>query len=244
MKQAKRISPTPILEAIVEIRFEPKIKVSGGSLAIKLGKELDEFPKLDELPAANIPAVIREQDKRLRFQATHRLSNENYNLSVGSNVLSIGFVKSEADYPGWETFNKKVESVLSVFEKTVEVETYNRIGVRFINNFDNDQKFIEGIAVHLTHPFASRLNPNDSSVMGFLIKSDDVTCKVQISTGATVNAGSKDLSIIDLDASKAENVAIEDLRIVIDKCHELAKEVFFSIIEEDYAKTIFKEIEE
>jgi len=248
VKQAKKVSPTSILEAAVELRFELETQISGGSLAIHLGKALDNFPEFNELPSASIPPALREQNEQLKYQATHRLSNGAYNISVGSSVLGISFVTNDSsDYPGWASFYKNAKKILLVFEKIAAVRSYNRVGVRFVNSFDNNKSFVNGLEARLIHPFSDRVDLTESSIIGFLVKAEnDTTCKVQIATGANINTPgglNNTLSLIDLDASKNSSVSPEDARKAIEDCHALDEEVFFSLIKDEYGNKVFKKIE-
>lgn len=246
MKKAKRISPTPIVEAIVELRFTSD--TSSSAIALALGKKLgDTFPEIKELPILNLPVELRNSDRNLRYTPTHRLEGKNYSINIGGSVLSLNFTRtSDQDYIGWDDYRAKLEEVLEVFNENFKIDIFERIGVRYINSFKVTD-FPGALRVKLELPFDDkRVDLSENSTLGFIVDSEkQIKCRVQINGGATLRKpeGTEKAAILDIDCFTEEIVAGEDALTVIDKAHTLEEEVFFELIDDKYAEDNFEKIE-
>jgi uncharacterized protein (TIGR04255 family) len=63
----KKISPCPITEAIVELRFESDIP-NDAVFGIVYQDFKTDYPVLEDLPILQLPESIRKQDKALHYK--------------------------------------------------------------------------------------------------------------------------------------------------------------------------------
>ncbi|MCE2887858.1 MAG: TIGR04255 family protein, partial [Pseudanabaena sp.] len=73
----KKITPCPILQAVVELRFETVLPSDAvfGILYSLLSSQYNTFEKL---PILQIPEILRSQDPNLRYQPAYKLIDDNF----------------------------------------------------------------------------------------------------------------------------------------------------------------------
>src|SRR5262245_58805243 len=103
----------PIAEALWEVRFAsndiPEVVV--GKLASR--EEWRSF-KSQRLPAADIPAALRETDPQLSTQPTLQLQSgdDRRLVKIGSRVISYHALRP---YPGWQIFEPELVRMCKIF---------------------------------------------------------------------------------------------------------------------------------
>ena len=89
MQLPKVISPCPIIEAIVEVRFDASIP-SDAIFGVVYNEFKNDFPKKPEsLPITQLPEQIRNNEPNLLYKPHYRLSDSTFLLHVGQKVISI-----------------------------------------------------------------------------------------------------------------------------------------------------------
>ncbi|WP_396621904.1 TIGR04255 family protein [Marinobacter sp. W-8] len=130
-----KLSNDSIVEALFELRFNSTFAMPSSAFAGLLYSKLrSEYPKFEELPAASVPEDVRTKDPRFRYSPTHRLTGDNYSVSVGESVCVVSCRKP---YGHWEHFKPKIESVLNEVKEIGVVESVERTGLRYINIIPN-----------------------------------------------------------------------------------------------------------
>ena len=130
----KRVRNCPIIEAVLEVRFETEFDhdaVYGSVYSIVKS----EWAKGEKLPITEIPTFIRDAEPTLKFSPHYRLTKGNLLLQIGPAVISI---VSKPPYVGSEALFQEFNSV---FDKLSEAEIFQkfiRVGVRYIDFFDNN----------------------------------------------------------------------------------------------------------
>ena len=122
----ERIDPDAIIEALVEFRFEhaelPEAIV-GRLLDAPLWADYSQI----RLPTADIPQPIRESNANFRYLPIIELRNEDNTRSVkiGGHVFSYHVLPP---YPGWATFLKELETVLTTIIEKMKSDDFSRLG--------------------------------------------------------------------------------------------------------------------
>lgn len=234
MKLPKKITPCPILEAALEIRFEsdtPPDAIFG----IVYNTFKDSFPKCSNLPILQIPEPIRMQDKNLIYKPYHKLQNKNLNLQAGPKVFSLTCVN---DYLGWESFSNKAKEC---FLKIKELNLYNeinRLGIRYINFFDFD--IFDKIDLNIS----IKNNKLKFQEIYFRTKleTDQFLSQLQITNNAEIKNENqmKKGSVIDIDTVfEKRNIDMDEiLNKLLDEGHLKEKEVFFNLLQEKFLKNL------
>jgi len=94
-----------------------------------------DFPKVENLPILQLPEAVRATDPNFRFKPHYRILNNKFVAQIGSDVLTIS---SFPKYAGWDEFSKQIFSILDRIKKVGIIDSAIRIGIRYINFFDND----------------------------------------------------------------------------------------------------------
>src|SRR5437660_7682620 len=97
----RKITPCPILEAVMEIRFVPNRPWDHfpGLFAERFGKK---YPKELDLGVTQIPQPFRDEDPRLMHAVYRRFIGDEFLLQIGPRV--VGLVTTRNKYPGWTAF--------------------------------------------------------------------------------------------------------------------------------------------
>ncbi len=137
----------PLHEAVIEARFAGDARIDswrGDFQQLIRGK----YPLL-LVPAVNpgdFPALLHYQ-----------FSNETQTARVSLSLNSLAF--SSLEYPGWEQFRQEFIGHLQLLQRNITPNHLTRLGVRFINHFDQDltQSFRQNLPKHYLAPL--KLNP-------------------------------------------------------------------------------------
>ncbi len=235
MKLPEKISPCPIVEAIVEIRFQPSLPLDA-VFGMVYSAVKDDFSTTEKLPILQLPEAVRDQDPNLRYKPHYRLKGEKFLMNVGSRVLSV---INTGDYIGWDKFFEKIKSVLVKIEPLKIMDKIVRIGIRYVNFFE-DLDIYDKINLKINfhdQPFAAKQktfkalmdkSPFISNLQ--LVNNNQVNVKGQIETG----------SVLDSDnyIENLNGIPYSDLEKVINAGHLVEKEIFFSLLTDEYINTL------
>ena len=110
MKLPKRIENSPIVDALIEIRFETNIFKSA-VFGLIYQEIMTDYPgQVTQLPILQLPEQIREQDPNLQFKPEYRIENEKFIIQIGRDVLCIS---SKIPYIGWDAFSNHAVYIIS-----------------------------------------------------------------------------------------------------------------------------------
>jgi uncharacterized protein (TIGR04255 family) len=137
-----KLKDDPIAEALVDIRFETKELYE-----VVLGR-LSDMPGWQSLlksrlPAADIPAPLRDANPQLRYLPSLEISETpSVRFRIGANVFSVHFL---APYPGWHEVLPRVEKVVDNLFRTLPTLTVTRLALRYINAFSEHRHFVKSV---------------------------------------------------------------------------------------------------
>jgi uncharacterized protein (TIGR04255 family) len=225
----KKISPCPIVEAIVEIRFETPFP-ENAIFGIIYNEFKEEYPKAIPLPILDLPETIRQQDDALRYKPYYRIPSKdgNFLLQVGSRVLSLS--NKTTEYIGWTAFSKELKQLIERVEKLAIMDTCKRVGIRYINAFDFN--ILEQI--NLSLHFNNEKFSNISTSLRFNIPVDGFLSTLQIVNNAQIKKDEEFTvgSVIDIDTyiENPKNALYETIK----SGHVAEKKLFFSLLKKDF----------
>lgn len=235
----KKIQPCPIVEAIVEVRFESKVE--DAAIFGLIYKEVKEkYPgEVQKLPILLLPEEIRSKDSNLKYMPFYKLSKDNLSLQIGPNVISLLCSK---EYIGWERFSEAIRESFKLIQKADIVKQITRLGIRYINFFEFDiLKSINLQIMKKDEPLSSTETLLQVKVpSGRFIN----TLKVANTAKITTNKEPKEQrfgSIIDID-TEIENMEEEDffggMKGLLDAGHKEEKILFFDLLKPEFLKTL------
>jgi uncharacterized protein (TIGR04255 family) len=140
------ISPSPIVDAVADLWFDSNLP--GEALFGVVYQALKkDFPSASTLPAAAMPAQIKQLNPAFTFQASYRLEGERLVALIGSNNVAVGF---RGQYPGWP---KLKSNLLETFEKILALDfvvKIQRFGLRYVNFFPDDILAVLNLSISLS----------------------------------------------------------------------------------------------
>lgn len=238
-----KLSPVPIISAVVEIKFIPNLPNDAvfGALYPLLNKR---FPNLNKLPILQVPSDIRDRDPQFMNSPHYELfDNENNILKIllGPGVLAIVFNKTSNEYPGWtEYIEKEIQEIYSdVFESKI-VKKVTRFGIRYTDFFDTNI-FKNTEFNILQNDYNIALNEKVQIVRNF--EKENFFHNVVLSNNAAINVDGIDKmgSIIDIDSyidNPNDNFQSE-YKKYLSNGHAINKKQFFTILKKEFIDSNF-----
>jgi len=232
MKVPVRLKDDPILESILEIRYEPSIP-DDAVLGVVYSQMRSDFDPPQQLPVVNIPADIRRSDPNFRYMPLYTFSRDNFFFRLGPRVLVFSHVAPYAGWNGWAAF---ISMVIEMIGNTGFITGVNRIGLRYINFFESTHLFTDGnIRITLAEKQISR----EATTIRTEIPDGDFVKVLKVANQATVTASAdktpRNGSLIDIDcvnvAAMSQGSFLSNYQQTIATAHEKEKELFFSVIE-------------
>ncbi|MDD3860741.1 MAG: TIGR04255 family protein [Bacteroidales bacterium] len=224
----KKINPCPILEGVVEFRFESSFPYDA-IFGIIYNEFKSDFSNLEELPILQLPEAVRRQDPALQYKPYYKLSSEDkkFLFQIGARVFSLINLNP---YDGWTIFSLKLKNLIKRIEKMSVVDMYTRVGIRYINGFDFN--ILEEI--NLSISFLKTKITDFDSVIRMEVPTGDFVSTLQVFNNAQIKKaeGTVKGSIIDID-TYIKNPKKEIIEIV-EQGHDEEKRLFFNLLKEDF----------
>lgn len=238
-----KISPTPIISASVEIKFDIScpVDVVYGLVQHALKQK---YPKSEKLPVAHIPEEIRIQDNLLEHPH-YRLFNKDtaYSILVGPKVFAFVYSKENLettnDYPGWSEFIKHelVSLYKTIFDLGIIVKV-NRLEIRYGDFFASSNIF-DHTEFNLLNKDGKRKDTAKTQIVQTLQKKETFS-NIVVSNNSTflMNGEVVQGSMIDIDTFMGGiDDFIGNYEVYLHKCHEINKELFFEMVQKEYIDT-------
>lgn len=234
MTLPKKINPCPIVEAIIEIRFDTVI-VPDAIFGVIYNSLKGSYPHTEKLGILQLPEAVRSSDPELIFKPHYKLWNDNFIFQIGPNVVSI---ISPMDYVGWEKFFDEILRTFNIIDELQIINKIKRIGLRYINFFDFDIFEKINLNINLNNsPLQSKQTSLRSEIPAEnFINTLQIVNHAKISIKNEINSG----SIIDIDTSMAGEYGnfFKDMKTILENGHTKEKELFFSLLKPDFLKTL------
>lgn len=228
-KIPNKLKKCPLLEAIVEIRFESNYP-DGSIIGILYSKLKDTFGKYEELPHLQIPEQIRKQDKNFEYAPLYKFDNKNYEINIGDKVISI---LDKKEYGGWKNYELQIKNIIEILSEIELIAQVNRIGIRYINFFENEN-MQDKIKLKISNsPFEIFQTTIATSLK---MENFEVNLVISENNQILLENGNLNGSIIDLDTYCNFNKRMNNNEIIeqINLAHEVVKNVFFTTLEDEY----------
>lgn len=238
MKLPKRISPCPIIEAVVEIRFSsllPKEAIYG----VFYSRVKPLFQEIKNLPILKIPAQIRENTNDLLYQPYYQFKKQNLLVRLGPRVLAIS---NTNEYIGWVDFFEFIKKIEKEASEIGLIDKIERVGVRYINFFEG--VIFDNINIEI------KISQNNCSNKILTMRIEDVEENISRVLHISNNAQIKKLNktfkgtVIDIDCiqtSLTEIITQSNIDEKIDIAHKKEKEYFYEILKKDFVNSLHPE---
>jgi len=235
----ERLERPPLVEAILELRFESSRAAIGdllpGLLYAKLSRHFD---RVEPLPLAAIPRQMRQPNPDLWYRPHVRLLGDGQSLLLGDRVLSIS---REPPYAGWAGFRSLCQETLEALRETELLESLERYSFKCQNLLEHEGK----------HPLAVidgdlRLGPHTLSADGLRVRAEihhaGFVSIVDLASAVTVESSGGKRSGLLVSVDTLRPTTSEEfwpaVSAHIDNAHDVLKAIFFSLLTPDYVRSL------
>lgn len=235
-----KITPCPIIESNIEIRFVPNCPpdvVIGIIYNLLSGIEPCH---LRQRPIMQLPAEVRTNDPQLKYQPTHTIQASQFLVHAGPYVAIIQ--TPGEDYSGWKQFREVIDKILSLLLKNNLFKQVDFIGLKYLNFFQFDifdqiKLSIDGL------PKAGK-----ATVFRTELEDDKFTNVLQISNGVHVKNARLDsdgslIEIMTVVSMARHGLTLDNIMQHIDEAREGEKKLFFFLLKQTYLDTLKPEYE-
>ena len=229
------IEKCPIVDALIEIRFDTKVNPSA-VFGLIYGVLMQKYPgQVINLPILQLPEAVRNSDPALKYKPLYRIVNENVIIQIGPDVLSISSV---IPYIGWESFKEHAAEIIRQVITADIINRVSRLGHRYINFFESNILNQITMSFNMTEGYGIQ-----NVQITTQVKDNDFDNTIQFSNSAMLNVNSpsqKNGSIIDIDTFKeySDNYFLENIVSEIEHAHKTEKTLFFSLLKPDFIKSL------
>ena len=232
-----KLARNPIIDAIAEVRFTSAVP-SDAIIGLVYEKVRSQFGAPEGLPILQLPAALREADPNLRYQHGHRFKMPGHSLLVGPRTIAL----SSYPYIDWPTAKGVFAQLLTQLTSAALFERVERIGLRYINLFEDKLNIFEHSTMRIEIEGESIFN--QSITLRTERSLDDFLVVTQMSNHAIaeVQGQKKSGSALDIDVIK-ENPHVDSddlpgsLIRLFDNANAVADKTFFGLLKQELIDT-------
>lgn len=222
----KKLENDPIVDAIIEVRFETKMNPNV-VFALIYGKVREKFDgkKVLSLPFSQMPPDIIRQDPALKYKPLYRIEGDECSLQIGAQMIALS---SKVPYIGWDCFSTMFYEIVNLcFECFDKV---SRLGLRYINFFEGDISN----KININFSLSEKYEPSRLNIQAEVVD-NDIPSTLQYTPNAVWQ--DKAGAVIDIDtfiSYKESSPGLKDLFSDIESVHICEKKVFCSLLKDDF----------
>ncbi|MEX2382024.1 MAG: TIGR04255 family protein [Opitutales bacterium] len=229
-----RISPCPILKAVLELRF---VTTEDWSVlpGLLFGFLRGRYPHNQPLSLAEMPKDVRQADRAFTYKPLIQFENDQFVIHFGPRMLSLS---TKGNYPGWTYLREEMSWLLDAVKAAGFIAEGERLGLRYVDFFEEDLFKILAVKVFFneTHVVGPELSITKilhyEKFRARLLMNDSVT----VQSDQMVRKG----GIFDLDVwlGPQDFQLFEDGLDRFDDAHRLSKKVFFGLLEPSFLEKL------
>jgi len=245
----KKYENSPIAEALCEFQFLPSQPWDITIYGMLYEKIKDEFPVKQQQVRFGVAVHPREGgelEPKIEFGPPRMqfLSNDKISLvQVGPNLLTVNHL---SPYPTWKKFKPLI---LKIFEEYIDIANpkgFRRIGLRYINKIDFEQKEIELMDYFNYYPSIPNNLPQTKKTFQVTVEIpyNNGRDTLRLTLGTLISEKPDAFSLIlDLDYIMvlAEGIALNEISNWLEDAHAIIENAFEACIT-DNCRKIFKEV--
>jgi len=234
MNLPRNLKSCPIIDALVEIRFETTLNPNA-VFGLIYGALINDYPgEVESLPILQVPEVVRINDPALKFKPLYKIINKEVVIQIGNDMLSIS---SAIPYIGWETFQNHISKIINVVYEKKIISRVFRLGHRYVNFFDFDILDKVTLSFQMTGGYSA-----ENVQITTQVQDGNFESTIQFSNTAIFNSRGtqKKGSIIDIDTFRnyEGNKFLESIVPEIDSAHIAEKKLFFSLLKPKFIEDL------
>ncbi len=234
MRVPKKIFPDRLKDAIVEIHY-------ANFLPLELIPGVIFHLLDDTYTYASAPLHLDKKVFSSYYPHTSSsiIFNDNIKVLLRRNSFIFNFLNT---YIGWDEYSKEIRKFIkAIIEARKEPIEFNRASVRYISEYP-DLDLEEGFKFEFTYGMPHI--QSDKFTIRSEFSQDDMLIFLNLQNSIELTKQDEDksasISIVDIDVLKEDfkTSDLTELLKIITSVHDKQKEIFFSIIKEDFLKTL------
>lgn len=230
-KLPQEISPCPIVEVTIEIKFSTKLP-HNAIVGIVYNAFKDEFSNIESLPISQIPEEIRLNDPNFKFKVFHRFAGVIYSIQVGFDVITL---HCNSPYSGWGKFFPEITKFIERVKSTNIISHVVSVSLRYINFFQDDIFKNTNVSIEI---MGNKVE-DGKSVMRFELPHGEYIQVYQIANNTEIEDQKKGVrmsgSLLDITIiQESPQNFFEKSNEIIDKMHTEEKNIFFGLLNKDF----------
>lgn len=232
MKLPIRLEKCPLIDCIIEVRFDTNI-VSSAVFGLIYNQIKDDYPgTVNNLPISQLPEAIRMNDPNLKYKPLYRIEGEKTVIQIGSDVINLS---SKMPYIGWEEFSRIAIKVLNKAFASGAIARISRLGHRYINFIGHDVTTELAMSFKMDNIAVESVK---SLNIRTILKDGDFFNSLTFANDGQYNGTNG--SLIDIDTSRdyIDNYFMNNIEKELNTAHESEKNLFFSLLREPLLKSL------
>lgn len=238
MQLPKKITPDSIVNAVVEVKYESRIPFE-----LLMGLLVDKFDDSYNYTTRPLrPLLGKQQELAINFGSQALLYNERISLTLLPNALGFNCL---GKYIGWTLFKEEINKALQIIYSTGHIVKWSRVGLRYITEYlKTDLKDCTKFNFTFGFPEVQSLSTTFHNEFEFkgakvimnlnnkipTIRQQEMNSTVEIIPSSTI-----DIDVIKEPLALAQ---VNQIMNIIEEVHEHEKEVFFTLLTDDFLKTL------
>ena len=230
-----KITPCPVVEAIVELRFQAEFP-DEAVFGVIYNSFHNETGEIEKLPILQLPESIRSTDPNLIYKPHYRLRTGEYTIQIGPKVFSLANIN---EYVGWDTFSTVIDNKLQKLFNLGIIKSIERFGLRYINLFSDMNIYEKStLKIHLgeNNQYRNKIN------LTMAMPTGDFLSKLILVNNAEVKLQLKEKtvkgSLLDIDVALEKKINIKKITGIVEQAHNEEKKLFFSLLNPDFLETL------
>ncbi len=236
----------PVIEAVCEFRLSQDTPWDLTIPGLFYERVKDDFPHREQRVVSEFEFTQEPHGLRQRAVTSERIllfsQDRKKIIQLGPRLLVINVLKP---YPTWQGFKPIIEKSWNNLLEVVEVKGIERIGLRYINQFDHLSDTIELEEYFEFYPHIGKRLPQtlSSFIVGaeFSYDEDQNKCKVQLAPAIVHKERSTLILDIDYSLARPQSIDISMVMDWIEKAHGHVEEIFEGCIT-DKLRKMFEEV--
>lgn len=227
------LSNDPILEALIEVRFEK----SGQLVEITLASFLSHWPELIPSRVADaVPEQLMDMHPALKYKTGYELVDANipnFILRLGGQSISIHATRP---YMSWKKYFPLIEKTVNTLNKIILPLKITRIGLRYINVFEAEMHHVNSLN-DLSVNLSINEHENSDKFNAIYTKkiNDNASINVRVATPNFIEGEIPPMTValLDIDVYSPDHHIFngaDDALMWIQSAHDYEKMAFFESV--------------
>jgi len=240
MKIPKKITPDRIRDSFVEVRYESAIPFEAAVgvfyKAVEKHFQYSNRPLGErQFPISGAPG---QQEITVSLGGLNLFHNDKIKIQLQRNSIVFNCLEK---YLGWDDYKSQIQQVMNLAHEFMEIRSYSRLGIRYVSEYPNQDI---GKCVKFDFTFGMPEIKSDSFFFRSEFKSGDYNVILQLSNKLPIvkeiGIAPIPISIIDLDVISTQIRSRNpiDLMNDLDLLHAREKEIFFTLLREDFLTSL------